>query len=57
MLRLTAIYVPTITANEQMQSPWFNDNIKGLNNKKKGLFRSAKHPNFNFAWMKYYTAV
>lgn len=57
MLRLIAKYIPTITITERAQSPWFNSVLNLLNNKKKRLFRIAKHSNNDAAWDKYFRAA
>lgn len=57
MLRLMNLYIPTITINEKARSPWFNKSLKGLNNKKKRLFRVAKRTGSPSAWQKYNEAA
>lgn len=53
---LIKTYIPTITVTEKHSSPWFNTTLKRLNNKKKRLYRAARHSNSECAWQKYYTA-
>lgn len=53
MQQLVNMYIPTITITERPTSPWYNNTLKRLSNKKKRQFRSAKKSKSNHAWKKY----
>lgn len=61
MLRLIKLHIPTIKVTERANSPWFNNTLKRLNNKKKCLLRSAKALGSSLrsssAWQKYHAAA
>ena len=56
MHSLIQTHIPSISVTERSESPWFNVTLKRLNNRKKRLFRSAKHINTPSAWDKYRNA-
>lgn len=53
MQQLVNKYIPTVTITERPTSPWYDNTLNRLSNKKKRQFRSAKKSKSNHAWEKY----
>lgn len=49
-------FIPKVSFRTNRRKPWFNNTLKRLENKKKGLFRAAKQRTTPCAWDKYYAA-
>ena len=57
---LTNRYVPVRTVRNYTRSPWFNQTLRRLSNRKKRMFRAAKLFEFSNAehrWAAYYSAA
>lgn len=46
-------YIPSITIRNRSSTPWFNKQLRRLNNKKKRLYRQAQKSSLAPSWLKY----
>lgn len=51
---LTVNYIPSVNIRHHADAPWYNRKLKRLSNKKRRLFRAAKHVSSELRWQAYH---